>query len=169
MLVSFSIPVFVVAQDESSPSRDLIVSTAREMISSLQYGTLITLDKTGHPQARTMEPFQPEKNMVVWFGTNRHSAKVAEIEADSRASLHYEMPDGAGYVTMTGHAYLEDNSEEKEKRWMPHWTSFYPDREDMYLLIKFVPDRLEVVSYPHGLIGDAVTWAAPGTTLTPDN
>jgi len=165
MLVSFWTPVFVAAQDPESQSRESIVATAREMISGVRFGTLITLDESGHPQARTMEPFQPEDNMVVWFGTNRHSGKVEEIEADSRATLHYQMPDGKGYVTMTGHASLVDESAEKEKRWMPQWSAFYPDREEMYVLIKFVPDRLEVVSYPHGLIGDSVTWEAPTLDL----
>jgi len=155
-------PNHALAQDATVDERSRIISVAKELIAEVSFVTLITLDETGHPQARTMEPFPPEEDLIVWMGTNKNSAKVGRIGADARATLHYQLADGNGYVSMTGRAELVDDESNKSKYWMPHWDEYYPDREGTYTLIKFTPERLEIVSYRHALIGDAVTWEAPG-------
>jgi general stress protein 26 len=141
--------------------KDKIVNAALEIIESARFCALITIDETGHPQARTMQPFPPDENMVVWFGTNPKSRKVKEINNDPRVTLYYGDPSGDGYVVLTGNAILVSDPSEKSKRWMEEWEAFYPDRDDNYLLIKFIPDKMEVVSYKHGLTGDSESWRAP--------
>lgn len=148
------------AQD-TNVDKDQISVAASEIIGQVKYCALITLDESGHPQARTMEAFPPEENFVIWFGTNKNSRKVAEIKNDPRVTVYYGDPSGSGYVVITGSAILVDDPEEKENRWLDHWEQFYLDRESTYTLIKIIPDRLEVVSYKHGLTGDTVTWRAP--------
>jgi len=142
-------------------SRSDVLSAARELIASRSTVTLVTLGADGLPRARTMEPFQPTEDWVVWMGTNRESAKVDEIQARPEVLLHYEMPDQAGYVVLEGRAVIVDDPALETTWWMPKWEAFYPDRA-AYVLIRFEPTRLEVVSYRHGLTGDAHTWEAPG-------
>lgn len=145
-------------------SRDAILSAAREMIASKSTVTLVTLGADGLPRARTMEPFQPTEEWTFWMGTNRESQKVAEIQARPEALLHFEMPDQQGYVVVEGRATIVDDPALEATWWMPKWEAFYPDR-DAYVLIRFEPARLEVVSYAHGLVGDAVTWEASGVDM----
>ncbi len=141
-----------------------IFKAATDIIHRVPYCALITLDEKGQPQARTMEPFPPEENFVIWFGTNRNSRKVREIKNDPRVTVYYQDGSGNGYVVITGIALLVDDPEQKEKHWNEHWARFYPDRSD-YLLIKVIPKTLEMVSYQHDLTGDKVTWRAPHIEL----
>lgn len=142
-----------------------ILKVAHEILSQTRYCALITLDETGHPQTRTMEPFPPEEDFTLWFGTTKHSRKVKQIQHDSRATVYYFDDKNFGYAVFTGKAFIVDDQKEKQEKWMDHWADFYTDREKDYVLIKFVPDRLEVVSPKDGLTGDAVTWRAHSLSL----
>ena len=148
-----------------APPRDSIISAAREVIATTRYGALITIDSTGQPRARVMDPFPPEPDMTVWLATNPKTRKVVHIEANPRVTLYYFDPGSLSYVTLTGIARLVDDATEKARRWKEGWDMFYPDREESYLLIEVTPVRLEVVSLKHGLTGDPVTWTPDGVTL----
>jgi len=145
----------------STPKRDTLLSVAREYIQAVRYCALITVDSTGQPHVRTMDPFLPDENMVVWLGTNRNSRKVQEIRNNPRVTLYYSDDKGAGYVAIMGTAYLVDDAKEKAVWWKEEWGEFYPDREDSYLLIKVIPEKLEIINYKHGIIADTETWRTP--------
>lgn len=149
---------------EQLPDKELISKAAADIIQRVPNCALITLNETGQPQARTMDPFPPEENFVIWFGTNRNSRKVSEIRNDPRVSIYYGEASGNGYVVINGTAVLVDDTIAKEKYWKKEWERFYPDRSN-YLLIKVIPENLEVISYEHGLSGDSVSWRAPNIDL----
>ena len=157
--LSLFIPGLTFGQGKDDDKKNLS-SVAKEIIDNSRYCALITLDESGHPQTRTMEPFPPEDNFVIWFGTNSKSRKVGELNNDSRATVYYFDQENDGYVVLLGHAFLINDSIEKENRWKDHWVQFYPDRENYYTLIKFIPDKLEIVSPKHGLSGESITWRA---------
>lgn len=166
ILVFFSIvkgPGSVLAQEKQmvTPERDTLIAVAREMMGSVRYCALITVDHKGHPQARAMDPFPPEEGMVIWLATNPKSRKVREIRNDPRVCLYYSDPGGAGYVTIAGIARLVDDPDEKARRWKEEWQEFYQDREKSYLLIEVTPEKLEIVNYKHDIIGDPDTWRVP--------
>lgn len=149
------------------PARDAILAAAREMMTAIRYCTLATLDASGRPSARILDPFPPEDSMVVWLATNPKSRKVAEIRRDPRVTLVYfdaGKPD-QGYVTVTGRARLVDDPAEKKKRWKDGWEMFWPDREAGLLLIEVTPERIEILDPAHGIINDPATWAATSVDL----
>jgi general stress protein 26 len=156
-------PLRMWAQDTElvNSERETLISAAKEIMETTRYCALITLDKTGHPQVRTMDPFKPDDDMVVWFGTNINSRKVGEIRNDSRVTLYYEAPSGGGYVVIQGNASLIDDSELKEKYWKEEWEAFYPDKNTSFTLIRVVPKKLEIISYMHGITGSSKTWEVP--------
>ncbi|MFC2123275.1 pyridoxamine 5'-phosphate oxidase family protein [Bacteroidota bacterium] len=139
-----------------------LIKIAREIMISADVCVLITLDENGQPRSRLMDAFPPESDMVVWFGTNRKSRKVIQISANNRVTLFYQDPDKSGYVSIHGKAELVDRQEEKSKWWKEEWEDFYTNRKEDYLLIKVSPEWLEVLSYPHGITGDSITWQPPG-------
>jgi general stress protein 26 len=141
--------------------RNTLISAAKEIMETTRYCALITLDTSGHPQVRTMDPFSPDEDMVVWLGTNVNSRKVREIRNDSRVTLYYEAPDAGGYVVIKGNAYLIDDPEKTEKYWKEDWDKFYPNKNSTYILIQIVPKKLEIIYYQHGITGSSKTWAVP--------
>jgi general stress protein 26 len=153
----------LLAQQKLMPiaERDTIITAARELIAEARYCALITLDASGHPHARAMEPFPPEDDMTIWFGTTRHSRKIQEIRNDARVTLYYADCLGNGYLTIKGSAQIIDDPEEKTKRWNENWETFYPEREKDYILIKVTPKQLDLLSMKDGITGDEKTWRIP--------
>lgn len=143
-----------------SLNSELLIA-AREVMTSAGTCALITLDQEGRPRVREMDPFLPESDFTVWFGTNPRSRKVAQIKMDPRVTLYYPDTDGSGYVMIHGTAQLVNDEKEKENRWKVEWEPFYPDKPEDYLLIKVTPEWMEVISYTNGILGDPTTWEPP--------
>lgn len=151
------------AQGKQAPrlDRQSLLATAREIMKTARYCALVTLDSKGRPHARTMDPFAPEESMVVWFGTNARSRKVAEIRRNQRVTLYYFVAADQAYVTISGRARIVSEQAEKTRHWKDEWKNFYPHRDNNYLLIAVVPDKLEVISVKEGINGDTITWTPP--------
>lgn len=146
-------------QEKTSINSDTDVQNAAlEIIANAYYCSLITVDEHGVARSRIMEPFPPEENWEVWMATNPKSRKVEQIETNNQVTLHYFDKNNLGYVSLMGKAYLVHDNSKKEKYWKDEWKAFYANRTDAYLLIKFVPEWMEVISVKHGLNGDVVTW-----------
>jgi general stress protein 26 len=142
-------------------SRDELIAAAREIISTARYCALITQGANGLAHARTMDPFPPDNHLVIWFGTNPKSRKVAELRRHRRVTLYYFDRDSPAYVTITGFARLVNDRAEKAKHWKDEWKAFYPNRDRAYLLIAVTPQVLEVVNEKKGIVGDAELWTPP--------
>jgi general stress protein 26 len=145
--------------------RSRLITAARELMTTARYCALITIDANGRAQVRTMDPFPPDQNLVVWLGTNPKSRKVREIRRNSRVALYYFDSASQGYVTISGRARLVNDANEKLRHWKDEWKAFYTDRDKGYLLIEVIPEKLEVVIEKLGIVGDANTWTPPIITF----
>ncbi len=157
------------AQDKPQAPADpaKVIAGAREVMAAQQYCGLITMDEAGRPQIRTMNPFPPDEGMVVWMATNINSRKVAEIRRDPRVALYYSNHATAiGYVQITGHAVLVDDKQEILKRKRAYWDQAFPGLQNL-VLIKVVPERLDVLNYKAGVQADPETWRTPSIELGP--
>jgi general stress protein 26 len=156
-----------VAQQSQTFSRDKLIEAAREIMTTTRYCALITQDSRGRTNARTMDAFAPDENMVVWFGTNPLSRKVAEIRRNPRVTLYYFDRENHAYVTLHGVAEVVNDRQEKQRHWKDDWKDFYPDREKGYVLIKVRPESLEVVNTKTGIVSKSPSWDPPAVTFTP--
>jgi len=155
------------SQESKKPlTRAELITAARAIMTAARYCALITLDSSGRPQARTLDPFPPDENMVVWLGTNPRSRKVAAIRRNPRVNLYYFDREEQAYVTISGVARLVNDEKEKAKRWKDEWKEFYPNRDKDYLLIVVQPERLEVVNVNKGIAGDPITWKPPSVSFS---
>lgn len=146
----------------SNDSLDIkIKNAARDIISTASTCALITLDENNIPMVRTMDPFQPESDFTIWFGTNSKSRKVKQLKNNPTVTLYYSEKNNSGYVVLHGEAQLIDDPKEKETHWKTQWEAFYPDKTEGYLLIKVIPKWMEVLHIPEGVMGDPVTWEIP--------
>lgn len=158
-----SIPIMGFSQKiELKDSSNIeLIQAAKEIMIAAGTCALITLDEEGRPRVRLMDPFNPENDLTVWFGTNPESRKVNQIKKDPRVTLYYLDSDASGYVMIYGIAQIVDNQNEKQKRWKDDWIGFYPNWPEGYLLIKVVPKWMEVISYTHDILGNPTTWQPP--------
>ena len=138
-----------------------LLKAAREIIADAGTCALVTLDEHGSPRVRAMDPFPPEEDFTIWFGTNKNSRKVKQIKRDPRVNLYYMENDNSSYVTISGKAELIDDPEMKQKYWKDQWNAFYDENKENYLLIKVTPEWLEVSSAKRGLNGESKSWAPP--------
>ena len=139
--------------------------TAREIMKAAYYCSLITLDENNQPRARIMEPFPAEEDMTIWLATNPKSRKVKQLKNNSKATLQYFDKGNLGYITLMGNAYLVHDEKAKQKYWRDSWESFYANQKEAYMLIKFIPNKLEVISTKHGIDGDSITWQPSGSSF----
>ena len=92
-----------------------LMTAAREIMTAAGTCALITLDKEDRPRVRVMDPFLPESDFTVWFGTNSKSRKVDQINNNPKVTLYYLDSDSSGYVMIHGTAQLVNDQKEKEK------------------------------------------------------
>jgi general stress protein 26 len=161
LLVSISKFNLAQVSQDTQNQHDTLIVAAKEIIKSSRYCALITTSSTGEIHVRTMDPFSPEDNMVIWLGTNSNSRKVIDIQNNPNVTLYYYDSNGTGYVVISGKAQIIDDREETTKRWKEEWAQFYPNREKNYILIKVVPEKMEVINYKLGIAGDPITWLVP--------
>ncbi len=150
------------------PTREPIIAAAHDIMAAAKTCALVTIGADGAPQARMMNPFAPEPGLIVWMATNRDTRKVAEMRADERVTLIYFDPADPGYATLLGTVRFVDDPAEKRRRWKDEWSMYYPGGPDgeTYLLIEFVPERLEVVSVRHDIAADPLAWRAAVVEFT---
>ena len=152
------------AEDKQS-DRAKMLEAAREIIAAQTYCALATVDETGRPQVRTMNPFPPEEDMTVYFATSSTSRKAKQIRRDPRVCVYYaDHKNATGEVMLSGKAVLVDNPLEIKKRYRAYWKQAFPD-QNLLVLIKVIVDEVEVVNYKRGLFGDRLTFRAPSIKL----
>ena len=135
-------------------SQDSLLIYARIIVDSSDSRTLITVDETQKPHARTMSPFSPEEDWTIWLGTFPTSRKVIQIKNNPNVVVFYYDSESYSYVNISGTARLVNDPELKAKYWKEGWKRFYPDRDKQYILIEVTPQRLEVCSFKYSLFWD---------------
>jgi general stress protein 26 len=167
-LLLLAVPALAPAEEAAKPrDKAALVAAAREIMAAQTYCALVTIDETGRPSVRTMNPFPPEEDMTVWMATNTNSRKVEHIKRDPRVTLYYANHGTAiGEVALVGRAELTADPAEIQKRKRAYWDQAFPGLKNL-TLIKVVPERLEVVNYKAGLNNDPATFRAPSVELGP--
>jgi general stress protein 26 len=163
ILFSVTFPSNLYAQ--SSFNRDTIFIAALEIIKETTYCALVTIDSTGQPQVRTMNPFPANDELITWFATSRTSRKVREIKNNPKVCVYYaDHLTAKGYVNITGTAEVIEDKELLIKMKRDYWENI-PNWQDIFVLIKVVPETIEVINYRHGLNNDPVSFRAPSIVL----
>ena len=124
------------------------------ILRAAEYCFLITLAGSGPAQARLMMPFDPEEDLRIWMAASPASRKVRELQADGSATLGYPLAQDGAYVTLLGTATIEDDLELRRRYWRRRFVQFWPDgpEGDDYVLIRFVPARIELMNFTEGVV-----------------
>jgi general stress protein 26 len=165
-LFSLAIPQDGYPQDpQQGFSRDTIIAAARDIINATHYCALATLDETGQPQVRAMNPFPLGDKIEIWFATNRKSRKVAEIKKDPRVNVYYaDHNNASGYVSIIGKATVIDDKELLKKMKRDYWESI-ANWKNNFVLIKISPVAMDVTNYAKGVYGKSGDNRSPYITF----
>lgn len=152
--------IYGAARDQvTSPAG--VLAAARATVRDAGVCFFITLDESGRPDARMMQPFPLDPDMSVWLATQRGTRKLAQLARDPRASVACYDPATIGYVTMIGSARVVEDSAQRRLHYSHFWDQFFQGPQDpTYTLIHVIPVRLEVVSYGRSVATRAPRWRA---------
>lgn len=146
---------------QETMKRETLVEAANEIISKTTYCGLVTVESSGQPQVRTMNPFPVENDFVIWFATGRESRKVKELKVNPKVAVYFaDHISAIGYVNISGKAEIIDDKELLIRKKRDYWEGI-PNWQDIFVLIKIVPERLEVINYKYGVNNDPKTFKAP--------
>ena len=150
-----------VLQAKVTLPRDTILTAAKEIITGTTYCALATIDSTGKPDIRTMNPFPPSGDWITWFATSRSSEKVKEIRRNPWVCVYYADHSVAkGYVNISGRAEIIDDKELLIRKKRDYWDGIHGWQEN-FVLIRIVPQSMEVINYQHKVFNDPKTLKAP--------
>jgi general stress protein 26 len=141
-------------------AREDIIAAARDIVQKARYCSFITIGEDGHPQARIVDPLEPDADFTIWIATNPLTRKVRDIRRNPRTTLLCFDAATSSYVTIVGRGALITDAAEKEQHWKPEWAPIYPKgpRHGDLMLIRVTPIRLEIVGESRGMVGDPRTW-----------
>lgn len=141
---------------------EMLVEIARDAIIAAEFCFLATVGADGRPSLRLMQPFPPEEDLTIWFGTSPVSRKAADIRHNPQVAVGYHDAAGIAYVTLNGRARLVEDLAERQRRWRPDWQAFWRKgpEADNYILVEFTPQHIEMMSFSQGIAPDPYGLAA---------
>lgn len=165
LLILLSGSCFSKLDAQSQVNRDTVILAAHEIINETTYCGLVTVDSLGQPQIRTMNPFPVKEDFVIWFATARKSRKAREIRNNPKVCVYFANHLTAkGYVNINGTATVIDDKELLVRMKRDYWNGIQGWQEN-FVLIKIIPNSLEIINYKHSLNNDPVTLKAPFITF----
>jgi len=148
-------------------SDDYLESIAFDIIKESKNCVLVTLNSENKPTTRVMEHNLYNKKFDIYLVTNPFSRKVSHLKSNPIISLNFQSNDRLSYVSVNGEAQLIDDIKLKNKYWKEEWTPHYKNIETDCVLIKIIPESLEIVSLSNEVFGDSKTWKPK--TISIDN
>lgn len=148
-----------------------ILAAAKAMFAEDRTATLVTIDANGVPRVRPVGVKPPGNDLVFWIGTRRTSRKVAQIQRNSNATLHFGFDDFANgyqnafYVSFMGKATAHTDAETLAVNRPGEATrkALWPNFPDDFAAIRFKPNWLEL--YGKGIEAHEVNWQPQGLVL----
>ena len=148
-------------------SDDYLESIAFDIIKESKNCVLVTLNSENKPTTRVMEHNLYNKKFDIYLVTNPFSRKVSHLKSNPIISLNFQSNDRLSYVSVNGETQLIDDIKLKNKYWKDEWTPHYKNIETDCVLIKIIPESLEIVSLTNEVFGDSKTWKPK--TISIDN
>lgn len=136
------------------------IEKVSDLLKDFSTAILITHDSAGTIHARPMAIADLTEPCDLWFITKDESAKVHEIESDTRVQVVGQM-DGTIYFSLAGRASLVRDRARIEAVWKESLRVWFPEgKTDPHLvLIHVIPDRAEYWDN-HGIYKKSHLWEA---------
>jgi general stress protein 26 len=115
----------------------------RELLEDFDVAMLATRTSEGQLRARPMALAEVEPDGTLWFLTDRHSAKVDEIERDVQVLV--TMQSKMKFVSLSGTATPVEDRARVARLWKLEWQAWFPGGKDdpNLVLLRVVGDAGE--------------------------
>lgn len=100
----------------------------RELLSDFDSAMLVTRTATGDLRSRPMAVADVEPGGGLWFLTERHSGKLAEIARDDHVNV--AMQSKSKFVSISGRAVAVDDARKVAELWNETWRVWFPGGKD---------------------------------------
>jgi len=132
----------------------------QEVIEQASFTELTTIGTDGFPSTRAMlnlrnkqqypqliPLYREEGNpLVVYMTTNTSSGKIQEIAHNGKACLYFYQPESFHGVLLQGTVEHVTDKEFRKKVWHDGWEIYYPQGDEDYSVLRFVPHKLKTYS-----------------------
>jgi len=143
-------------RQDFSERENRILNESRNIIKNSYFGSFVSINNNDFPKIRVVEPISPDKEFIIYFATKPNTRKVKEIDNHPKTAFHFFDKSQLAYVSLYGKSGVISDKNQIKKHWNPAWDRYYPDKQ--YVLIKFVPEFLEMVNIQTGLTGNDKNW-----------
>ena len=100
------------------------------LLRGIDVALVTSRQRDGSLHARPMVSQRQDFDGLLWFFTDRESAKVHEVERDHHVSVAYAAPDEARWVTLAGLARIVDDRPRVRALWHPMMHAWFPEGPD---------------------------------------
>lgn len=127
-------------------SVDAVIDAAHDLVRSRRYCIVVTTNEAGRPTARTVQPWRPDGDWVIRFGTDAGSRKVAEIGHTGHCLLVYADEQRNRTVSIDCRAEIVTELRQRRRWFMPTWTAFWPSGADApgFVVVECHPETMEL-------------------------
>ncbi|MEL6726720.1 MAG: pyridoxamine 5'-phosphate oxidase family protein [Pseudomonadota bacterium] len=125
--------------------------------------TMITVDDTGMPRARTMSVNMPEGESSFWMSTRPGSRKLDQLSGNPKTCLHFADTEQWGYATFMGTTkFHADEATVLERSFFPDdlRDQLFPEFPQDMVMVEFKLEWLEVAG--RGVRVHPKTWQPQG-------
>lgn len=130
-----------------------------DLIKDITVAMLTNRDDDGDLVSRPMSPLLMDENGSIWFYTDRRSTKVEHLAV---LNLAFSDAAKATYVSLSGHAELDNDRLQIDRLWTPFAKPWFPDGPaSLHLsLLKFIPETAEYWDAPNSKMARMFAMAA---------
>ena len=100
----------------------------RELLEEFGIAMLVTRTPEGQLRARPMALAAVETDGTLWFATDRHAAKVEELERDRDVAV--TMQSATKFVSLSGSASPVEDRARVARLWKVEWKVWFPGGKD---------------------------------------
>lgn len=150
--------------------RSELLDAARRVIEADPVATLISVDASGRPRARTVDVGGPENDWRFWVATRPTTRKIEQVTRRPVITLHFETDEQGSYVSVMGTARIHRNDLVLFDRHNPIdadlMSTLFPDYPSDYTLIEIRPIWLEVLTAE--VEASTATWRPQAVVFAPE-
>lgn len=114
----------------------------KELVESIDFCMLTTLDAAGHMSARPMSTQQVEANGTIWFFTDENQFGARSADGDA-VLLSYASPAKQSYLAINGLAFIVKDKAKMQELWKDILKAWFPQGLDTpgIALLRVQPDN----------------------------
>ncbi|MCC2546245.1 pyridoxamine 5'-phosphate oxidase family protein [Hymenobacter sp. BT175] len=142
------------------------ISQLIDRIKDIRIAMMTTVEHDGSLHSRPMFTHEPKNDGVLWFFTEKDSAKIYEVRGENHVSLGYSKPEDNLYVAVSGTATISTDRQLIKDMWTEGLRAWFPKGSDdpNIALLRIEVDRGEYWDQPSNVLVRAFGYVKAVTT-----